>query len=245
MHMASEEFLKAHRSVIDRLLKELRPLRFAPPVSHVYNPLAYARSAYEAYLARFGAAPKEAVFVGMNPGPWGMVQTGVPFGEIEAVRDWMGIRAAVSPPRSVHPKRPVQGFSCPRSEVSGKRLWKWARERFGSADRFFDRFFVANYCPLFFIEESGRNRTPDALKKAEKEPLFAACDRALRETVAILSPDTVVGIGNFAAARVEAALGELPVTTGRILHPSPANPKANRDWAGTIERELAQIGLTL
>ena len=243
--MDSKEILSAHRPVIDRLVKALRPLRFGPPVSHVYNPLAYARPTYEAYLARFGGAPKEAVLVGMNPGPWGMVQTGVPFGEVEAVHDWMGIRATVSPPRSVHPKRPVQGFSCPRTEVSGKRLWGWARDRFGSAERFFDRFFVANYCPLFFIEESGRNRTPDALKKVEKAPLFAACDQALRETVALLSPDIVVGIGNFAAARVDAALGQLPVRTGRILHPSPANPKANRDWAGTVERELAQIGLQL
>ncbi len=243
--MLSEDALDEHRAVIDRLLKALAPLSFAAPVSHVYNPLRYARPVYEAYLERYGKGPKEAVFVGMNPGPWGMVQSGVPFGEITAVRDWMGLRTEFSPPRAMHPRRPVLGFSCTRSEVSGKRLWGWAKTRFVTPRRFFGRFFVANYCPLAFMEESGRNRTPDSLKKAEKAPLFAACDRALKETVALLSPKLVVGIGNFAATRVADALSGLPVSTGRILHPSPANPRANRNWAGIVEQELSQMGVRL
>jgi len=42
----------------------------------------------------------------MNPGPWGMAQTGVPFGEINAVKDWLGINAEVDKPQKQHPKRP-------------------------------------------------------------------------------------------------------------------------------------------
>ncbi|MGD8369062.1 MAG: single-stranded DNA-binding protein [Desulfobacterales bacterium] len=243
--MNPKAFLKAHRAVIDRLLKDLRPLSFSAPVWHVYNPLDYGRPVYEQYLSRYGKAPKQVVFVGMNPGPWGMVQTGVPFGEIAAVRDWMGLQIAFVPPRKMHPKRPVLGAACRRTEASGKRLWGWAKERFGTADRFFDRFFVANYCPLAFIEESGRNRTPDHLKAAEKAPLFSACDRALKETIRLLSPALVVGIGNFAASRVAAALSELSLPTGQILHPSPANPRANRGWADIVEAQLAKMGVEL
>jgi single-strand selective monofunctional uracil DNA glycosylase len=243
--MLSENTLNAHRAVIDGLLKNLRVLRFGPPVAHVYNPLEYARPVYEQYLARFADGPKEVVFVGMNPGPWGMVQTGVPFGDVHMVRDWMGLHVAFTLPGGGHPKRPVLGADCARSEVSGKRLWGWAKNRFGPPQRFFARFFVANYCPLAFMEESGRNRTPDKLKKDEKTALFAACDRALEQTVRLLAPELVVGIGGFAASRAAAALADLPVATGRILHPSPANPKANRDWAGTVERELAQMGVEL
>src|SRR5688572_32536315 len=95
----------------------------------------------------------------MNPGPFGMAQTGVPFGDVAMVRDWLGIVAAVAKPRDEHPKRPVLGFECQRSEVSGARLWGWARARFGTPQRFFERFFVANYCPLAFMESSGANRT--------------------------------------------------------------------------------------
>ena len=73
-------------------------MRFAAPVSHVYNPLDYAWAPNAAYLQRFGQGRKRVVFVGMNPGPFGMVQTGVPFGEIAAVRDWMGIEAEIVPP---------------------------------------------------------------------------------------------------------------------------------------------------
>ena len=153
------DWLEDLKKITAGLAAEAGALRFGPPVTHVYNPLEYARGPYLEYLARFGHPPKEAVFVGMNPGPFGMAQTGVPFGDVSAVSGWMGIRGAVGRPPTEHPKRPVLGFECPRSEVSGSRLWSWARSRFGSAEAFFGRFFVANYCPLVFLEESGRNRT--------------------------------------------------------------------------------------
>ena len=81
----------------------------------------------------------------MNPGPFGMVQTGVPLGEIAAVRDWMGIEATVEKPATENPKRPIEGFACTRSEVSGRRLWGLFAERFGTAEAFFTDHFVANY----------------------------------------------------------------------------------------------------
>jgi single-strand selective monofunctional uracil DNA glycosylase len=185
------------------------------------------------------------LLVGMNPGPWGMAQTGVPFGEVEAVRDWLGIEAPVGRPPVEHPKRPVLGFATRRSEGSGRRLWGWVRERWGEPDAFFARFFVHNYCPLAFLEESGRNRTPDKLPAAESGPLYAACDRALRRTVERLEPRRVIGIGAFAEARARAALDGLGVEIGRILHPSPASPVANRGWAERAERELEALGVSL
>jgi single-strand selective monofunctional uracil DNA glycosylase len=225
------------------LIEDLRPLRFEPPVTHVYNPLEYAGKSYTRYLKLSGDRPKEAILLGMNPGPWGMAQTGVPFGEVNSVRDWMGIESPVGSPPEIHPKRPVQGFACTRSEVSGKRLWGWAAKAFDTPEEFFARFFVANYCPLVFYEESGRNRTPDSLRVAEKRPLLAACDLALRRTVAWLDPVHVVGIGNFAEARAREALAGMDVKIGRIAHPSPANPRANRGWAPLITKEFASMGI--
>lgn len=231
------------KAITDELVASLRPLRFGPPVTHVYNPLTYARMPHDLYLERFGGPPKQVVLVGMNPGPWGMVQTGVPFGEIPAIRDWMGIEAPVGRPGREHPRRPVQGFACPRSEVSGRRLWGWARDVFGSPERFFRRFFVLNYCPLAFLEEGGRNRTPDRLPAAERRPLFEACDRALLQAVEWLRPELVVGIGGFAEDRVRAALTGMDVRIGRVSHPSPANPRANRGWDALVRSELAALGV--
>jgi len=225
------------------LVKDLNGLRFGPPVTHVYNPLEYACGPHEAYLKRYGSGRRAVVLLGMNPGPWGMVQTGIPFGEILVVREWLGIHEAVGRPKVEHPHRPVMGFACTRREVSGARLWGWARETFGTPARFFGRFFVANYCPLAFFESDGRNRTPDKLPADERGPLLAACDRALQRTVEHFAAETVIGVGAFAALRAQAALADLGVAVVRIPHPSPANPGANRDWAGGVTRNLASLGL--
>jgi len=233
------------RTIIDRLIEDLRPLRFGPPVTHVYNPLEYARKPYEAYWRRYGKGAKEAVLLGMNPGPWGMAQTGVPFGEVTMVKEWLGIEAPVGTPPGIHPKRPVQGFNCQKSEVSGRRLWGWAKKHFGTPDRFFARFFVANYCPLLFIEESGRNKTPNTLRASERKPLVEICDRALRRTVDWIRPRYVIGVGVFAEERAKAALKGYDVHIGRITHPSPANPRANRGWESLVSQELATLGIRL
>ncbi|MCA8960571.1 MAG: single-stranded DNA-binding protein [Planctomycetes bacterium] len=230
-------------TIVRRLAREVDTLRFTPPVTHVYNPLQYAWTAHRQYLERFGSAPKEAILVGMNPGPFGMAQTGVPFGEIGAVRDWLGIEAKIGKPESEHPKRPIEGFDCSRSEVSGQRLWGWARERAKTPDRFFRRFFIHNYCPLVFMEESGRNRTPDKLARAERDALYEICDRALRAVVETLDPRWVIGVGAFAETRARAALDGLDVRIGRVLHPSPASPVANRGWAERADHELAELGI--
>ena len=168
------------------------------PVTHVYNPLEYARRAHNAYIRSYGDELKRVVFLGMNPGPFGMAQTGVPFGDIAYVRDWLGIDEPVGHPAIEHPKRPVQGFDCPRSEVSGSRLWGAIAEHYGRPERFFKSRFIANYCPLVFIESSGRNRTPDKLPASERGPLFSSCDAYLRRLVEIFEAEWVIGIGAFA-----------------------------------------------
>jgi single-strand selective monofunctional uracil DNA glycosylase len=221
----------------------MRRLKFKMPVAYVYNPLDYAWSAHETYLRQFGNGRKSVVFLGMNPGPFGMAQTGVPFGEVAAVRDWMGIETEIGKPRQKHPKRPVEGFACPRSEVSGKRLWGLFAKRFGSAERFFAEHLVVNFCPLAFLDQAGRNLTPDKLPAAMTDPLFESCDLHLRRVVEILQPAWLIAIGDFAEKRARLALRDARVTVARILHPSPASPAANRDWAGQATEQLVRLGV--
>jgi len=235
-----------HPIAISRwLAKEVAGLRFGRPTACVYNPLVYARRPHEAYLRTYASQGVDAIFVGMNPGPWGMAQTGVPFGEVGLVRDFLAIDERVGRPAVEHPKRPVEGFACTRSEVSGRRFWGWARDRYHSPRRFSRAFFVSNYCPLVFMEDSGRNRTPDKLPTREREPLFAACDEALRRLVAWCRPRHVIGVGAFAADRARAALGDMGLSVGTILHPSPASPAANRGWASQAERQLLALGIRM
>jgi single-strand selective monofunctional uracil DNA glycosylase len=230
-------------SISRELSQKVDKLRFAAPVTHIYNPLAYAREPHERYLTRWGSAPKRALLLGMNPGPFGMAQTGVPFGDIGMVRDFLGVTGKVGRPTAEHPKRRIAGFDCPRGEVSGQRLWGFARARFGTPAEFFRYFFVVNYCPLAFMEESGANRTPDKLPKTEQAPLFAACDAALAAIVKELAPKFVIGVGAFATARAKLALPSFGGVIATISHPSPASPKANRGWAELVEKELQEHGL--
>jgi len=218
-------------------------LKFTTPVAFVYNPLNYAWSAHAEYIRRFAAAPRRIILLGMNPGPFGMAQVGVPFGEVAVVRDWMGIKTEVLRPRHEHPKRPVLGFDCPRSEVSGRRLWGLFAQRFGAPENFFREHFVVNYCPLAFLSETGANLTPDKLPARETAPLFAACDEHLRRVVEALEPEWLVGVGGFAFERVQNILGSFPkVRAAQVLHPSPASPAANRDWAGQATAQLQKCG---
>jgi single-strand selective monofunctional uracil DNA glycosylase len=241
--MKSTTITEALIAAARRLRSDTSRMKFKPPVTHVYNPLVYAWAPYEAYLRKFASARLRVVFLGMNPGPFGMAQTGVPFGEVAAVRDWLKIECPVGKPGGEHPRRPVTGFACARSEVSGRRLWGLFAERFGTPEQFSAEHIVMNYCPLAFLESGGRNHTPDKLPASEKAALFAACDRHLRAVLAALRPEWLVGIGDFSAKRAEHVLQDGPVKLGRILHPSPASPAANRDWKGVATRQLKELGV--
>jgi len=172
-----------------------------------------------------------------------MAQTGVPFGQVAAVRDWLGIDAPIKQPKHQHPKRPIEGIACQRSEVSGERLWGLFRERFGTAEAFFEQHFVANYCPLVFMEASGKNRTPDKLPATEREPLDAVCDAHLKTLLDATKPKWAVGVGVYAEKCLQRVVGNAETRVTRILHPSPASPAANRGWAEAASAKLIEVGI--
>ena len=156
----------------------------------------------------------------------------------------MGIRAPVGRPDNEHPKRRITGFDCTQSEVSGRRLWGLFATRFGTAEAFFEDHFVANYCPLVFMESSGRNFTPDKLPAREMDQVNAACDRHLARVVDALSPEWLIGVGGYAESRALFTAENRPqLKVGRILHPSPASPLANRDWAGEATKQMVRLGV--
>lgn len=245
------DIIQRQLSAACRMTEELGGLSFAPPVAAVYNPLDYAWGAYAEYVGRFGGKPGRTLFMGMNPGPWGMAQTGIPFGEVGAVNNWMKIRSPIGRPAAAHEKYPVTGYACRRSEVSGRRLWGLFSGRFGSAEAFFEDHFVVNYCPLLFIakkrlksgRESAGNLTPDKLGASERVKLYEICDRHLRELAHALAPRAVIGVGGFADTRARAALAGFSVRFSKLLHPSPASPRSNSGWGAEAERQLLEMGI--
>lgn len=245
--MTKQSQTNVHRQLIesaDRLRKAMNELEFDEPVAYIYNPLDYAWDLHEQFI-RHVSSSADVLLLGMNPGPWGMAQTGVPFGEIEAVRDWMRITGEVTGVDPEHPKRPIEGLACERSEVSGRRLWGLMKDRFVEPAKFFERHFVINYCPLVFMEDSGRNRTPDKLAPSEREQIQLHCDQHLREVIECLPWKHLVGVGAFAESCLNRVCDQLTTDAkvSRILHPSPASPAANRDWPGTAQSQLIDAGV--
>jgi single-strand selective monofunctional uracil DNA glycosylase len=240
--------MKAATQIIDltvQLRDELAGLYFSDPVSLVYQPLDYAWSGYREYIERYMNGRKRVVFLGMNPGPFGMAQTGVPFGEVAAVKDWMGIETVIQRPVHEHPKRPIDGFACKRSEVSGRRLWGLFAEKFMSADAFFEHHAVLNYCPLVWMTVSGANVTPDKIRAVEIEPVETACLKHLAAVLEVLQPEFAIGVGAFAEERLRRAIrmNHQEMVIGKVLHPSPASPAANRGWAAAATLQLEKQGV--
>ncbi|XP_061471081.1 single-strand selective monofunctional uracil DNA glycosylase [Rhineura floridana] len=237
----AEQFLRIEREQILRL----KELTFLEPVRYVYNPLDYAWEPHQDYVRRYCQSRKEVLFLGMNPGPFGMAQTGVPFGAVQLVRDWLGVHGQVFKPECEHPKRPIRGLECPQTEVSGARFWGFFRSVCTQPEVFFRHCFVHNHCPLLFVSQSGRNLTPADLSAAQREQLLQVCDDAMCEAVKLLGVTLVIGVGRFAEQRARKALSAagIPVRVEGVMHPSPRNPQANKGWDAIIRAKLEELGV--
>ena len=215
-------------------------------VAHATNPLNYAWPHHEQYLLKWGNRGGHTLLLGMNPGPWGMAQTGVPFGATGVAQSFLQIEAReLETPSNAHPKRPIEGMALERQEVSGTRLWNLMQTHFGTVEETFDNIFIVNHCPLLLLGETGKNLTPNNLPAAIMAPVLKACDEHLLDVIDIMGVTRVVGIGKYAEQRARLAMGAgksgpgvsrdgRSIRIDTCWHPSPASPLANRndgaDW---------------
>jgi|SRR5690554_6140855 len=213
----------------------------------IYNPLNYGWANHSEYLLNYVNHKPKAFFLGMNPGPFGMAQTAVPFGEVDFVTNWMKLTNQINKPPKEHPNRPVLGLETTRSEVSGKRLWSFFSHRYPIASNFFSLYCVMNYCPLVFVDggKTGKNIIPEKLPKEERIELEVVCDNYLDDMLSLIEPENLVGIGRYAEKKLAEATNRLELKTSvtTILHLSPSNPLANRDWEGIVTKQLEDAKL--
>ncbi len=242
--MAIEDLIRFAASLRDDVEDLAERIESEGTADLVYNPLMYAWDIHVEYLRLAGSGSAKTILLGMNPGPHGMGQMGIPFAATSVVRDLLGISGIeVGQPRETHPKRPVNGLSHPKEEVSGTRLWGALQQRYGSAEVIFENVFVVNHCPLMaFSGPRAANVTPDNVRSPAVTALLERCDQHLREVVESIDAHTVIGVGKFAESRAEMALVGTSVTIRSCWHPSPASPLANRnggaDWRENIRSVL-------
>ena len=210
----------------------------------VYNPLMYAWEIHEEFIRISGGEGAQTILLGMNPGPHGMGQMGIPFAATSVVRDLLGISGIdVDKPAVTHPRRPVNGLSHPKEEVSGTRLWGLLQDRYGSARQIFQNVFLVNHCPLMILDgPRGTNITPNNVSGPSVHDLLERCDQHLREAVIALGAEEVIGIGKYAEKRANLALSGMGTRVKTCWHPSPASPLANRnggeDWRKNVRDVL-------
>jgi len=239
-----EQLIRAAASLRDDVIPISRSLVSEGSVDVCYNPLAYAWDAHEAYLRRMGDSGARTVILGMNPGPHGMGQMGIPFAATSVVRDLLGITGIpVNQPEAADPRRPVVGLEYPREEVSGTRLWGLLAEHYGDIEAISSNVFLVNYCPLMlFSGPRAANITPDKVGGSTAQTLLKRCDQHLREVVEVMEAERVIGVGKFAESRAGAALANYSVEVLGCWHPSPASPLANRnggaDWRANVRAVL-------
>ena len=242
--MVVEQLIRAAASLRDDVVPIGSRLVSEGSVDLCYNPLEYAWDVHEAYLARMGGGGARTIVLGMNPGPHGMGQMGIPFAATSVVRDLLGITGIpVSQPEAVDPRRPVVGLEYPREEVSGTRLWGLLAEHYGDVDDIAGSVFLVNHCPLMlFSGPRATNITPDKVGGSTAQALLERCDQHLREVVGAIQAERVIGVGKFAETRAIAALGDDSVEVVGCWHPSPASPLANRnggaDWRANVRAVL-------
>jgi single-strand selective monofunctional uracil DNA glycosylase len=226
------------REAANALIPDL--LNDCQQVDWIYNPLDYAWAPHAEWVRRFAGNGAKTLLVGMNPGH-GMGNTGVPFGCPEQVRDFLRItELEVHQPPELHPKRIVHGLDCPKAEISGRRIWTFLAERYGSPEEVSEHLYIVNHCPLWMFNEAGQNITPDKLSGDAARRLSRICDDHLRSVVQAMGIERIIGVGRYAQRCCENAFPEANVSW--VPHPSPASPFANRnkgaDWREAFARAL-------
>ena len=231
----------------NRLADQLLQLNYPENVEYIYNPLSYASSPHLDYVEKYANdIPKPVLFLGMNPGPWGMAQTGVPFGEIQHVKNWLGICSEVDKPAKEHPKKPIKGFNCTRREVSGERFWSFFSNTCQMPEVFFKNCIVYNHCPLVYMNKTGKNLTPPDLKIHSRNQVLSLCDQTLKAVIELYMVKHIVGIGRFAEARAKKVLQINKIENVKVhfmIHPSPASPIANKGWGASAQEALIKANI--
>ncbi|XP_059139314.1 uncharacterized protein LOC131927619 [Physella acuta] len=238
----SDRYMMFEKELCEKLSRVSLPGK----IQYVYNPLEYAFDSHLNFVRRFCTGEKYILFVGMNPGPFGMSQNGVPFGECAIVKEWLQIEGEVLKPVLEHPKRRVVGLECSRSEVTGGRFWQLFRTLCHTPEHFFRTSYVHNLCPFAFLTDSGKNVTPPQLTSSVLDQINALCNATLVEVVRLLKCKYVICIGKYALAQAQKALSADEfngITLECLMHPSPINPAANKGWADIAIKQLTEIGI--
>ena len=199
---------------------ELDELKFFPPCFYVYNPLSYCFESFKIYFEYLNTEEEINLFFGINPGPFGMAQTGIPFGDKETVKNYLKIEPKIDIDKipKQHPKKQILGLEVKRVEKSGRIFWGVIKEFYPEKYDFFKSNFVLNFCPLCFLDEQGRNITPKVLRKEDQIALYKILEIFMLKLFKLIKIKKLIAIGDETFSYLNALNTKLKIQT--IIHPA-------------------------
>lgn len=204
----------------------------------IYNPLEYCLDPFIQYLEK-GGEKRDIVFLGMNPGPFGMMQNGIPFGASNFVNNYLNIEKDFDKQKieKEHPKYKIIGKNIERQEISGTKLWGLIQSFYPDSNTFLENQIVLNYLQLAILDkEKGKNITPDKLNKDVRTKIENICDNQLREILDILESKVLIGVGKYSYDSLLRVKKNEKVI--KINHPSPLNARYFKTWTEDTKKLL-------
>ncbi len=229
----------------------------------IWNPGLYGETWHARFRRLYRPGQHPLVVFGLNPGPYGMAQTGIPFTDIrrlvsalpDLAAELRGRGERVEPPGLAPPGlRPYLSRSF---ESSAVRVYRFLKKGWGGAERGWTEVVVANPCTLLFIDPAeGKNRTPADLARAARlrgsgrdqvrelvESFGRIRIRCAVESIEALSPRGAILLGKDVQAALGPALRRI-LGEARVIpweHPARAVPES---WASGLLSALRRRGLT-
>lgn len=201
-----------------------RALRL-PRDHRVLNVHAYGWSAYEAFVRAYYSDGRPRILaLSMNPGPFGAVQTGIPFCDVPLARQLLpGFDRLIAAKPS--------WVASERREISALKLVVWSDARFGGIRGLYARVLLAMTCPLAILRGPRKTNVPlPALPRREQEKIEAFIPRHAAEEIRLAEPAGILMLGEWAqrvwriALRTDPGLASLPA----LAAPHPAAHITNR-----------------
>jgi len=208
----------------------------------VWNPALYALDIYQEYLTKFPPEPGAILALGLNPGPYGMAQTGIPFTDCRTASGALGMEMTIpgkAPDDLISRLKKANGKWRGTYERSSLGMYRFLILAWGDIKTAYRNWFVGNPCPLLFLDPERWNVTPADPRLRRMKEVGELRQRAVIGFSEILNPRGIVCFGKDVAKAVgEVAIRQ--VGPDRVVfyeHPARAVPEK---WAAGLLQELTQ-----
>ncbi|MBI2078061.1 MAG: DUF4918 family protein [Euryarchaeota archaeon] len=190
--MDVEAYLQAARAQATAAERLRRSLHL-PGGHRVVNVHAYGWDAYEAFVRKFYADGRpRVVALSMNPGPFGAVQTGIPFCDAAMARAFL-------PAFDDLVARKPAWLRRERTEVSALKIVEWSKGRFGGIEGLYAEVLLAMTCPLGILKGPNLVNVPlPALPRSEQRKVEAFVAAHAPAEVLAADPPGVLVLGEWA-----------------------------------------------